>query len=47
MGKFFDYYKGDWIAVKATTEIDLTAFNVGAYSTGPISIEIHSELQAK
>ena len=45
--KFFDYYKGDWVAFKATTEIDHMAFNVGSFSTGPIAIEINTEMQAK
>jgi polyisoprenoid-binding protein YceI len=47
MGKFFDYYKGSWIAFKATTEIDHQAFEVGSFSTGPISIEINTEMKAK
>jgi len=47
LGKNFDYYKGDWIAFKATTEIDHQAFGVGGFSTGPISITINSELKAK
>ena len=47
LGKAFDYYQGDWIAFKATTEIDHQAFGVGSFSTGPISITINSELKAK
>jgi len=47
LGKNIDYYKGDWIAFKATTEIDHQAFGVGGFSTGPISITINSELKAK
>jgi polyisoprenoid-binding protein YceI len=47
MGKFFDYYKGPWIAFRATTEIDHQTFNVGSFSTGPISIEINTELKAQ
>jgi polyisoprenoid-binding protein YceI len=47
LGKFVDYYKGSWIAFRATTEIDHQAFKVGGFSTGPISIEINTELKAK
>lgn len=47
MGKFFDHYKGPWVAFKATTEIDHQAFKVGSFSTGPISIEINTEMKAK
>ena len=47
LGKSFDYYKGDWIAFKVTTEIDHQSFGVGAFSTGPISITINSELKAQ
>jgi polyisoprenoid-binding protein YceI len=39
---FFDYYKGDWIAFRATTDIDHMAFGVGSFSTGPISVEINT-----
>lgn len=47
LGKNIDYYKGQWIAFRATTEIDHTAFGVGPFSTGPIAITINSELKAK
>ncbi len=47
VAKFFDYYKGDWVAFKATTEIDNMDFSVGSFPTGPIVIEINTELQAK
>ena len=47
VGQFIDYYKGTWIAFRATTEIDHMAFNVGSFSTGPISIVINSEMRAK
>jgi len=47
LGKAVDYYKGDWIAFKATTQIDHQAFNVGGFSTGPISILINTEMKAK
>ena len=42
-----DYYKGSWVAFKATAEINHTAFNVGSYSTGPIAVEINTEMKAK
>ena len=47
VGKFFDHYKGDWVAFSATTEIDHMAFKVGNFSTGPIAVEINTELKAK
>ena len=47
LGKVIDYYKGDWVAFKATAEIDHQAFGVGKFSTGPISIEINTEMKAK
>lgn len=47
VAKFIDYYKGDWVAFKATTEIDHMAFKVGSFSTGPIAIEINTEMKAK
>ena len=47
VAKFIDYYKGSWIAFKATTEIDHTAFKVGSFSTGPIAVEINTEMKAK
>ncbi len=40
-----DYYKGQWVAFSATTEIDHQAFDVGGFSTGPISISIVSEMK--
>lgn len=46
LGGALDYYKGDWIAFTATTEIDHQAFNVGPFSTGPISITINTEMKA-
>lgn len=42
---FISYYKGDWIALEATTEINHQAFNVGSFSTGPISITIITEMR--
>lgn len=47
LGKNFEYYQGEWIGIRATTEIDHMAFGVGQFSTGPISITINSELKAK
>lgn len=47
LGKSIDYYKGDWIAFKATTEIDHQAFDVGPFSTGPITITITTEMKAE
>ena len=40
-----EYYKGQWVAFSATTEIDHQAFDVGGFSTGPISISIVSEMK--
>jgi len=45
LGAFIDYYKGNWVAFSATTEIDHQAFNVGSFSTGPISIKIVTEMK--
>lgn len=45
LGSVIDYYKGQWVAFSATTEIDHQAFNVGSFSTGPISIEIVTEMK--
>ena len=47
LGGMMDYYKGDWVAFKATTKIDHQAFKVGGFSTGPITIEINTEMKAK
>ncbi len=44
---YISYYQGSWVAFKATTEINHRAFNVGSFSTGPIEIEINTELKAK
>ena len=45
LGAAFEYYKGKWVAFSATTTIDHQAFNVGGFSTGPISIEIVTEMK--
>ena len=47
VAKFIDYYKGQWVAFRATTEIDHMAFKVGSFSTGPISVEINTEMKAQ
>jgi len=47
LGKSIEYYQGEWVGIQATAEIDHQAFGVGAFSTGPISITINSELKAK
>lgn len=46
LGGVIDYYKGDWVAFTAETEIDHMAFGVGGFSTGPISISIVTEMKA-
>lgn len=46
LGGAIDYYKGDWVAFEATTEIDHTEFDVGSFSTGPIAITINMEMKA-
>lgn len=45
LGKVIDYYKGKWAAFTATTKIDHMAFNVGKFSTGPITVSIVTELK--
>ncbi|MGI9510566.1 MAG: YceI family protein [Geminicoccaceae bacterium] len=45
VGAMLDYYKGQWVAFSATTEIDHQAFGVGGFSTGPISISIVTEMK--
>ncbi|NKB21250.1 MAG: polyisoprenoid-binding protein [Alphaproteobacteria bacterium] len=39
------YYKGNWVAFSATTKIDHMAFKVGNFSTGPITINIVTEMK--
>ena len=46
LGGVIDYYKGEWAAFAATTEIDHQAFGVGGFSTGPITIDIVTEMKA-
>ncbi len=47
VGAYISHYNGQWVAFKATTEINHRAFKVGSYSTGPIAIEINTELKAQ
>ena len=45
VARFIDYYRGEWVAFHATTRIDHTAFGVGNFDTGTISIEINTEMK--
>lgn len=45
LGERIEYYQGDWVAIKASTEIDHQSFDVGAFSTGPITITINTEMK--
>ena len=45
VARFIDYYRGEWVAFHATTQIDHTAFGVGNFDTGTISIEINTEMK--
>ena len=45
VARVIDYYKGEWVAFHATTGIDHTAFGVGNFDTGTISIEINTEMK--
>lgn len=45
LGSALEYYQGQWVAFSATTEIDHQEFDVGNFSTGPISITIVSEMK--
>lgn len=47
LGKNIDYYKGEWVAFQASTEIDHQAFKVGGFSTGPTAITINTEMKAE
>lgn len=47
LGGVIDYYKGDWAAFSATTRIDHQAFGVGGFSTGPITIEVVTEMKVE
>ena len=43
--QYIESYKGDWVAFHASTTIDHQAFGVGAFSTGPIGIDIYTEMK--
>lgn len=45
LGKNIEYYQGEWVAFKASTEIDHQSFDVGNFSTGPITISINTEMK--
>ncbi len=45
LGKAIEYYQGEWVAFSATTEIDHQSFDVGGFSTGPITITINTEMK--
>lgn len=46
VGKAFDYYKGKWVAFSAKTVIENHQdYNVGGFSTGPLTIEIVTEMK--
>lgn len=50
LGKFIDYYKGDWIGVKATGRLIRSKFNVGyaaPLTSDLIRLEISSEMKAQ
>ena len=50
VGKYIDYYKGDWIGVKATGRLLRSKFNVGyaaPLTSDLIRLEISSEMKAK
>ena len=46
VGKALDYYKGKWVAFAATTTIENHQdYNVGGFSTGPLTIDIVTEMK--
>jgi polyisoprenoid-binding protein YceI len=46
VGKALDYYKGKWVAFAATTTIENHQdYNVGGFSTGPLTINIVTEMK--
>ncbi len=46
VGKALDYYKGKWVAFSAKTVIENHQdYNVGGFSTGPLTIEIVTEMK--
>lgn len=46
LGGALEYYQGDWAAFTATTVLDHLSFGVGGYSTGPITVNIVTEMKA-
>lgn len=47
LGGAIEYYQGQWAAFKASTTIDHQEFGVGAFSTGPITIDIVTEMKVR
>ncbi len=47
VAQYVAFYKGQWAAFSATTEIRHQAFGVGPYSMGGIKIQIHTKLKAR
>lgn len=46
VGKALDYYKGKWVAFSAKTTIENHQdYNIGGFSTGPLTIEIVTEMK--
>lgn len=45
LGGSIDYYKGDWVAFAATTELKAQDYKVGPCPTGTIKIWISTELK--
>ena len=49
VGQFFDYYKGEWLGMTATTTIKRSEFGVAAFipvGSDEIEIEINTEMKA-
>ena len=50
VGQFFDYYKGTWMGITATTEIPRSEFGLGAFEgigTEMVTVTINSELKSQ
>jgi len=47
LGGVLEYYSGEWIAFTASTTIDHMEFGVGGFSTGPITIDVTTEMKAE
>ena len=48
VGQFFDYYKGTWMGVTATTEVPRSEFGLGAFEgigTEMVTITINTEMK--